>query len=243
MDLVISGLLLWLVLKHGFGSDLPAIHESMGNRHRCEQYPTEIHWISEKTSALVIGKSEESVRVCRLKFGLATQKKDARLRLSFDFMYNQACGVYLQINESFSSDFTSSREMLMSGCNNRDPGPLFAQPKNFIMISLMKTNDKLEAYNFRLNISMAEHLPARGPELHVVIIVGFVLFTVVALMVILLFKYITRLSYHWHDRRVDEVASRAINIYSSHERLQRPDHTYIIRPAGMGMVVVPSICK
>ncbi|CAG5119664.1 unnamed protein product, partial [Candidula unifasciata] len=235
MGIGTSSLLVWLILKLVLGSDLPAIVESMGSRHGCEQYPSEIHWISEKTSALVIGKSEDSVQVCRLKFGLATKKEGARLRLSFDFIYNQACGVFLQINESVTSDFTNSdtnREMMMSGCNTRDPGPLFAQPKNFVLISLVKSSYVLEAYNFRLNISMAEHLPARGPQLHVVIIVGFVLFTVVILVAILLFKYITRLSYHWHDRRVEEAATRPISIYTSQEHLQRPNHTYTLRPAG-----------
>lgn len=80
----------------------------MGSKHGCKQNPSEIHWISEKTSALVIGKSEDSVRVCQLKFGLATNKDTARLRLSFDFMYNHDCGVHLQINESVTSEFFSS---------------------------------------------------------------------------------------------------------------------------------------
>lgn len=64
-----------------------------------------------------------------------------------------------------------------------------------------------------------------------VIIVGFVMLAVVTLAAILFFKYVTRLSYDWHEQRVEEAMTRAINIYNSQEPLEEP-HLVYIRPGG-----------
>lgn len=206
------------------------ISVSMSDPNLCNKSPNEIHWLSEKTSALVTGKNAELTQNCQLRFGVASDKKQARIRLHFDFLYIEDCSIRLQINESSHSDFTTSvdnKEMLMSKCNTKNPGPLYTQPKNFLLVSLINEQMSNQAVNFRLNVSMAENQPKSGLELHILIIVGFVVVIVVVMAALLLFKYVTRLSHSWHERRVEAAMTRAINIFNSQEPLEEPDLVFI----------------
>ncbi|CAL1526530.1 unnamed protein product [Lymnaea stagnalis] len=224
--LMLTFLLMW---SPSYLTDLP-ISVSMSDLKLCNKPSNKIHWLSEKTSALVTGKNSELTQSCHLRFGVASDKKEARIRLHFDFLYIEDCSIRLQINESLNSDFKSSldnKEIFMSKCNTRNPGSLYTQPKNFILVSLINEQMSSQAVNFRLNVSMAENPPKSGLELHILIIVGFVVVIVVVMAGLLLFKYITRLSHSWHERRVEAAMARAINIFNSQEPLEEPDLVFI----------------
>ncbi|BFZ08180.1 hypothetical protein BsWGS_11219 [Bradybaena similaris] len=82
---------------------------------------------------------------------------------------------------------------------------------------------------------MADRLPTRAPDLHVIIIVGLILIILVAVAAVLLFKYVSRLTHNWRQRRAEEVMARAINIYNSQEPLEEPDMVYL-RPGDQGVL-------
>ncbi|XP_059166450.1 uncharacterized protein LOC131948782 [Physella acuta] len=230
-----------IALSQGHYVDTTTIYESMGNFTACEKSKSDIHWISPKTNAIITGKNKDLSRSCQLKFGLAVPpSSQTRLRLHFHFLYIEDCIVQLQINESATNDFktsTTNREMFFTSCNAQNPGSLYAQPKNFVLISLMITKNTSVAFNFYMNITAAEELPITGVELHVVVVVGFVSVLVVIIASVILFQYLTRLSERWHERRVEAEMTRAINIFNSQEPLQEQDLMFItpgVRPRPKG---------
>ncbi|KAH9512718.1 hypothetical protein Btru_038006 [Bulinus truncatus] len=201
----------------------------------CDKSPGNISivLIPEKTSAFIVAKkNKNNFKSCQLGLGLNSTDSSARIQLQFEFLYIEDCLIHLQINESSTTDFKNSRdnrEMLMIKCNSRNPGPLFARPKNFVLLNLIKDTMSTDAVNFYLNITMAGDPPTTGLELHIVIIIGFVAFIVVIVAGCLLLKYISRLSERMHEQRVEAAMTRAINIYNSHEPLEEPDMV-LIRP-------------
>ncbi|XP_005089303.1 uncharacterized protein LOC101852367 isoform X2 [Aplysia californica] len=212
------------------------ITRSLGNSDWCLNNAKKVLWISENTSAIITGKSSSSNRRrakdCQFVFGLASRKENARLVLYFNFLFIHDCGVKLQINESQTGDFTTSKtnhEIYMSQCNTMSPKFLYARPKHYVLVRLTRADVYRENYNFHLNVSMAESLPSTGPALHVVVIVGFVLAVVVLTATCLLFKYMMRLSYRWREQRSEEAMTRAISLYNSQEHTadREPDLVYV----------------
>jgi len=147
--------------------------------------------------------------------------------------------VKLQVNESddpFESKNYSNRnfnhlsyhdnhEIYSSECNTKGPSVVYSRPKYFIIVRLMKENNHQKDYNFRLNVTMAESVPSSGLEVHVVIIVSFVVVIVVLCGLYLLVKYLGRLSDSWREQQSDVAMARAINIYNSSSAETHVSHT------------------
>ncbi|GFO21802.1 hypothetical protein PoB_004830700 [Plakobranchus ocellatus] len=200
---------------------------------KCDPKSEQITWISEKVNVLIFGKTEESFRECKLKFGLATKKEKARLRVHFDHLHIHDCGVELQINESLDSFFNpeiSNHEIMKSQCNTKIPGPLHAQPKHFILVSLHKKDRYLEAYNFRINISMTESFPEVGPAFHTLVIVGLITVVGIGLAATLFLKYVAHVTQGWHERDVGNAIDRAMYLYNSQEPLQEEPDLVCLQP-------------
>ncbi|RUS87963.1 hypothetical protein EGW08_004241, partial [Elysia chlorotica] len=197
---------------------------------RCRSLVKTVFWISKDRSAVVLGKSDDPIQNCELTFGLESSPKHekARLRVEYEVFYIHDCGVEVQINESSDSTFLhpdGNHLMIKSNCNTRKPGVLYAQPKNFVRIWWYKKDRLLEAYNFRLNISMIDGLPVVGPAFSTLVIVGLVTFLLVCLAATLFFKYLSHVSQSWHERSVETAMDRAICLYNSQEPLpEEPDH-------------------
>ncbi|GFR77035.1 hypothetical protein ElyMa_002228200 [Elysia marginata] len=199
----------------------------------CKVFSKKIFWISESRSAVIVGKSEESVQRCQLTFGVASdpEHEQARLRVEIDFMYIHDCGIEVQINESSESMFSQNQAnqlMMKSNCNQKIPRVLYAQPKNFVRVWWYKQDKFLDAYNFRLNISMIDNLPVSGPAFSTLVITGLVMVFLVCLVGTLFFKYLSHVTQSWHERNVENAIDRALYLYNSQEPLpEEPDHVYL----------------
>ncbi|XP_055883912.1 uncharacterized protein LOC106058053 isoform X1 [Biomphalaria glabrata] len=210
-----------------------AIFGSMTDESLCKKSSEEIIWISEKTSAIISGKSKDELKNCQLRFGVASADRSARIQLKFEFLYIEDCLIQLQINESSTGDFKTSqdnREILKTNCYAHTPGPLYAQPKNFVLVNLLKQDMSTDAANFYLNVSMAGVPPTTGLELHILLIIGFVAVIVVIIVGYLLYKFVSRLFERIHEQRVQAAMTRAINIFHSQEPLEERQDMVLLRP-------------
>ncbi|XP_076448138.1 uncharacterized protein LOC143284895 [Babylonia areolata] len=229
---LLSFVLLWLATLLCSAKDSTIV--SLDSRAVCAGTSSgTVYWASKEKSVVVVGRGandRQLYRQCSVVVGAATAEASI-LQLSVEALHIEDCGVTLVVNQSHLSDFTSgTSNMAKIGCQHGTLRVLHSLEKHYVKVTVHKDNIHHQQYNFRINITVIDKLPERGPETHVVIIVGVTVLVVVGMALWLLVKYLVHRTHRWQEHCAERNMERAIRLYNSQETPPESDYMYTALP-------------